>query len=183
MKYMFLVLLALQASPELMAQLDHRYFLKEDTVVLNESQYTWLLTGSSLYKNVKRDSAVQTVPQLLFSLASRKKIIFYDALTGQPVPAREIYTWQMPADTIKAIWAGENERFTVVQQTLNTPSFTSMRICQRLYLNTETGEMSATIQWAELLLNIYASEGSFIGVRPYFRIKYENEEAEHKTDH
>jgi hypothetical protein len=50
-------------------------------------------------------------------------------------------------------------------------------------MNTVTGEISATIKWAELLRNIYAAEGTFIGVRPYYRIKFENEDAEHRTDH
>ncbi|MBL0336763.1 MAG: hypothetical protein IPP73_16005 [Chitinophagaceae bacterium] len=183
MKYLFFFISGLSASLALVAQPDHRFFLKEDTIVLNAGQITWLLQFSPGNENNSKDSAGQTVPQLLFNLASQQKIVFYDAISGQPVPAGEIYTWQMPADTTETKLAGANKEFTLVRQKLNTGSFTSMRICQRLYLNTETGEISSTIKWVELLRNVYAVEGSFIGVRPYYRILYENEDAKNKVNH
>jgi len=178
MKYLFFLISGLSLTLALVAQPDHRYILKEDTIVLNAGQITWLLQFSPGIENNSKDSARQTVPQLLFNLASLQKIVFYDAISGQPVPAGEIYTWQMPADTTETMQSGANKHYTIVQQKLSTSSFTSMRICLGLYINTETGEISTKIKWAELLRNIYAAEGSFIGVRPYYRIKYENDDAE-----
>ncbi len=182
MKYLLCFLLGLSASPALFAQSGHRFLLKEDTVLLDEGQCNWLLPVSA-DNNGRIDSAGQTVSQLLFNLAGQQKIVFYDALSGQPVPAGEIYTWQMPADTTETMDAGGNKRISVIQQKISTGAFTSIRICRRLFMNTATGEISDSIKWAELIRNIYAVEGSFIGTRPFYRIMYENEDASDKNNH
>lgn len=146
--------------------------VRHDTTTLRAMECEWII--KSLIKNapsVTTDIG-KTIPQLILQTIEKGKLKAVDLLTGKAIPAKEIYTWHMPVDTIVQYDDAGNTKYMAVQQRRTADNITQIRIFQDWYFDVSSGKLDSRIKWIELLEEIHTSSGIFIGYMPFCRIYY-----------
>ena len=150
------------------------FLVRHDTTVLKVTECEWII--KSLAKNDPSLTASigKSVTQLIFIAIEKGKLKAFDPQTNKPIPGKEIETWNM--DSIE-IWqadstGGDNSKFVKVKQTLNTSSITQIRIYQDWYFDISRSKFQAEIKWIELVREVYASSGIFMGFTAFCKIYY-----------
>lgn len=151
----------------------NRMLVRHDTTLLKAAECEWIV--KSLTKN---DPAITSeigkpVPLIILQAIEKGKLKAFDLVTNKPIPAKEIFTWKMAADTISAYDDAGNVKYTVVKQRHSFDHLNRLRVFQDWYFDVLTGKFNSVIKWIELLEEIHSSSASiFIGYLPLCRIYY-----------
>ena len=146
--------------------------VRHDTTILKATECEWII--KSLAKN---DLSLTTeigksVPQIIFQAIAKGKVKAIDRETNKPIPAREIYTWQMASDTMAIYDDTGNMKIKVVQKQRDPDNVSRIRIFRDWYFDVASGKLLSMIKWIELLEEIQSPSGFFMGYLPLCRIYY-----------
>lgn len=147
--------------------------LHQDTVLLKATECNWIVSSLSKNDPVLKSETSKSVPLIILQAIEKGKLKAIDPFTNKIIPAKEIFTWQMPRDTMMAADADGNfTKLKVIQQRVNIDNITQLRVLQNWYLDVVTGKIQSEIKWIELILEVHNSMGIFIGLRPFCRVYY-----------
>jgi hypothetical protein len=153
-------------------------FLRHDTVMLSASECNWLIPPApSQTKSVNTIPVTQsnhqnTVSEWFLSSIKEGKLKAVDPLSDKFIPAKQIYAWGMPADTMTVYMNSEKASYKVVVKEIQPEKIDQIRIQQDWWLDASTGKIFSKINWIELMIEVYSSTGMYIGHRPFCRIYY-----------
>ena len=139
--------------------------IRHDTVLLKSTECNWLIPLHK--KDSSNNTSANTISGLILLTVKKGKLKAFDSYSGKQIPANQIYTWNMPADTV----AGAT-KYRIVQAKLDPASITLIRVQQDWLLNYSNGEIFSRIRWIELITQVYSSLGDLIGTKPFCRIYY-----------
>jgi len=125
-------------------------FIKHDTVIVN---------NISLSKTI-----IQAI--------KNGKIKAVDYNTNQPIPSKQILTWNMPVDTMAMNDKAGNTKYVAVRQHRNSNTMTRIKIFHDWYFDSSSGKLSSRVQRIELCEEIKNPSGEFIGYHPIVKIYY-----------
>jgi hypothetical protein len=148
--------------------------VRHDTTTLKAAECEWIIR--SLEKN---DPGLTTeigksVSLIILQAIEKGKLKAIDRETNKPIPGKEIFTWQMPVDTVPQFnVSGDLVKYMVIKTTRSSDDIRQVRVFQDWYFDISTGKLRAVIKWIELLEEIHTSySGLFIGYKPLCRIYY-----------
>lgn len=146
--------------------------IRHDTTLLKASECEWII--KSLTKNNAALTAEigKSVPAIILDAIKNGRLKATDYITNKPIPGREIYSWHMPADTIKMYDNNGNTKDTVIQHLRDAENILQIKIYCDWYFDIATGKFESEIKWIEPMEGIYTSFGAFIGEAVFCRIYY-----------
>ena len=147
--------------------------IRHDTMLLRASECEWIV--KSLAKNNPSLTAEigKSISFILLQAIEKGKLKAIDPITNKLIPAKEIFMWQMPRDSMMVFdSSGENTKVVVVQREISSDKITQIRIYQDWNFDLSTGKFECIIKWIELMEEIYTSSGLFLGMKPFCRIYY-----------
>ncbi len=147
--------------------------IRHDTVLLKSTECNWLIPLVHNKNDSSNSTSENTIGGLILQIVKKGKLKAFDFYSGKQIPANQIYTWNIPADTV----ADYNEntgatKYRIVQAKLDPASITLIRVQQDWRLNYSNGEIFSRIRWIELITQVYSSLGDLIGTKPFCRIYY-----------
>jgi hypothetical protein len=147
--------------------------VRHDTTLLKAEESEWIVR--SLIKN---DPALtsqigKSVSLIILQAIEKGKLKAIDPETNKPIPAKEIFTWKMTADTI-TIYNNEGNitKYQAVKRLLSSDYFKQLRIFQDWYFDVSNGKLHSEIKWIELMGDISTSQGVYLGKVAFCRIYY-----------
>ena len=147
--------------------------IRHDTTLLNADECEWVI--KSLIKNdpVLTSEIGKPVPLIILQAIEKGKLKAIDPETNKPIPAKEIFTWKMSADTIPVYDnEGNVTMYQAVKMLHSSDHFKQLRIYQDWYLNVATGKFHSLIKWIELMEDITSNQGIYLGKVALCRIYY-----------
>lgn len=150
------------------------FFICHDTVILQPSQGNWLIPAS-LKSGDEKTGSPNTLGRCLLRAVAEGKLKAIDNVTGEQIPAGQIYTWRMPSDTVAYYDNPDIVKVTsykVIQSVLSPEDIMRLRVQQDWYLDQQKGQIFSKVVWVDLMMQVYFPSGEFRGYRPYCRIFY-----------
>jgi hypothetical protein len=148
--------------------------VRHDTTTLKASECEWII--KSLVKNDPGLTAEigKSVSLVILQAIEKGKVKAIDRETNKLIPGKEIFTWQMPVDTVPQFnMNGDLVKYMVIKSTRSSDDIRQIRVYQDWYFDISTGKLRAIIKWIELLEEVHTSySGLFLGYRPFCRIFY-----------
>ena len=172
----YLLILLVLFSPVVFSQSNNvsAIFIRHDTIILKAGECQWIVKSPAGNDPSFTGGTGKTVPEILLQAIAEEKLSAFDKETHQQIPAKQIYTWRMPEDTVQLLNdEGANTKYIVVQQRHNPDDLDQLRICQDWWLDISTGRLQPVIKWIEIMKEIHSSySGTFIGHMTFCRIYY-----------
>ena len=151
----------------------NRMLVRHDTTLLKAAECEWIVKSLTKNNPAVNSEIGKQVPLIILQAIEKGKLKAFDLVTNKPIPATEIFTWKMPADTIPAYDDAGNVKYTVVQQRHSLDHLNRLRVFQDWYFDISTGKFNSVIKRIDLLEEIHSSSsGIFIGYLPLCRIYY-----------
>lgn len=148
-------------------------FVRQDTISLKASECAWIIKPLEKGNSISSSESGNSIPQLLLQAIEKEKLKAFDSWTDKPIPAKEIYTWQMRIDTIDVSGDSSNPKFDVVQQIRTADNIPQIRICQYWYFDIEGNKLFTRIKWIELMeFDRYSFNKEDRDIVPFCRIYY-----------
>jgi hypothetical protein len=154
-------------------------FLRHDTSILVASDCNWLIppvpaqTRSVNTIPITVVDHESTVSEWFLSAIKKGKLKAVDPFSEQPIPAKQINNWGMPADTMAVYDVNmEVAQYKVLSQELQPEKIDRIRIQQDWWLDRSTGKIFSRIGWIELLTEVNDPSGMYISHKPFCRIYY-----------
>ena len=154
-------------------------FLRHDTTLLLASECNWLMTPVPV--KGKSANAIPiavadhetTVSEWFLSSINKGRLKAFDPFSGDPIPSKRIYNWNMPADTI-AVFDEKDEisKYKVVNYEVKPEKINRIRVQKDWWLDKSTGKIFTRTRWIELLIEVQNSSGTYIAHKPFCRIYY-----------
>lgn len=147
--------------------------LRHDTTQLKALECEWVIKALIKIDPSLISEIGKSVPLIILQAIERGKLKATDPLTNKIIPAKEIFTWKMPRDTMMVADANGNyTKQEVIQRKINSDDITQLRIFQDWYFDIATGKIQSQIESIELLILVYTPAGHFIGNKAICRIHY-----------
>lgn len=169
-----LILLMAVTGITVSAQTNPAHFtVKHDTVILKSSLCEWMVKTL-----VKNDPSLtpyigKSVPELLLKAIEKGKIRAIDPETYKAIPAKQINTWRMTADTVmKYDESGNSSGYAVSQRLVNPAKITQIRLYHDVEMNIASGRFYSVVKYVDLMIEINDPSGTFIGYSTFCRIYY-----------
>lgn len=147
--------------------------VRHDTTLLNADECRWIV--KSLVKNDPSLTSEigKPVPLIILEAIEKGRLKAIDPETNKPIPAKEIFTWKMPADTVPIYDnGGDIKMYQAVKRLHSSDTFKQIRIFQDWYFDITTGKFYTQIRWIELMGDISTSMGLYLGKVALCRIYY-----------
>ena len=150
-----------------------KFFVRHDTSLLKASDCEWVIKSITKDEFAVKTEYGKSVSLLILQAIEKGKLIGFDPETTKQIPAKEIFTWQMAADTVSVFDAAGNSKYKVVQSRVNADDITQIRIFQDWYFNMSSGKIVSESRSIELLQEIRNNfTGIFIGNKAFCKIYY-----------
>ena len=146
--------------------------VRHDTSTLKADNCAWIIKSLAKNDPSLKPEIGKSLSQLILEAIEKGKIKAFDANTNAPIPAKKIFTWQMPADSMMTSDEKGNTKLVVVQHKLSSDKIDEIRIYNDLYLDVATGKLQSVIKWLELRAQIYSSLGDLLGHAAFCRVFY-----------
>ena len=89
--------------------------IRHDTTLLKAAECEWIIKWLVKNNPAGTSEIKKSVPQIIFREIEKGRVKAIDRETNKPIPAKEIYTWQMASDTIAIYDDAGNMKYNVVQ--------------------------------------------------------------------
>ena len=147
--------------------------VRHDTTILIAAECEWIIKSLTKNDPAFTPELGKPVSLIILQAIEKGKLKAIDRMTNKPIPGKEIYTWEMPVDTVAVYDDAGNSKYKIIQRLRSSDNIPRIRIYQDWYLNLATGKLQSEIKWIELLEEIHSSySGIFIGYKPLCRIFY-----------
>jgi len=146
--------------------------VRHDTTLLKADECEWIIKSLAKNDPLLTKEIGKTVPMIILQAIEKGMLIAIDQETNKPIPGKEIYTWQMPVDTVAVYDDAGNVKYAAMHQRIESSNIPLIRIYQDWYFEVSTGKFRIEIKWIELLQEIHGNSGIFIGYKPLCRIFY-----------
>jgi hypothetical protein len=124
-------------------------------------------------RDTVRMQADKMIAEAILQAIEQGKLKAVDCFTNESIPAGQVYSWRMSADTILRYDTGvDTAKMEIAQRYRSATAITHVKIQQDWYMDTASGKFNCRINWIELLEEISSFSGAFIGYRPFCRIYY-----------
>jgi hypothetical protein len=126
--------------------------VKEDRTTLKAEECKWVF--KSLIKNSSEEASekVKSIPEVFLQEIEAGKLIAFDSWTNEPIPAKEIYIWQMPIDTVAMPVSYDGvQTYKVVQNRRTGNDIRQIRIYQNWYFDVKKQSLFSIIKSIEFL--------------------------------
>lgn len=148
--------------------------MRQETITLKAADCAWLV--KSISKNSTSSSSGNSIPEFFLKAIEQGKLKAFDSWTDEPIPAKEIYTWRMPIDTLDASSDGVF-KYEVLQHKRTGDSIKQIRVCQDWYFDGKENKLFSIIKWIEFIEpdpnHIYRRKSDFeVDLIPFCRIYY-----------
>jgi Gliding motility associated protein GldN len=147
--------------------------VRHDTTLLKAEESEWIV--KSLIKN---DPALTSeigkpVTLIILEAIEKGKLKAIDPETNKLIPAKEIFTWKMSADTIPVYDnEGNITKYQTVRRLHSSDYLKQLRIFQDWYFDVSTGKLHCQIKWVELMEDLSTSQGIYLGRVALCRVYY-----------
>lgn len=141
--------------------------VRHDTTTLKAEECDWIIKPL-----LNTDETGKSVPFVILQAINKGKLQAVDPFTNKLIPAKEIFTWGMAADTVADIDEAKNIKYKIVQAKHNPDHIPLIRIYQDWYIDVSSGKFRSAIKLIELMEEVQSYSGMFIGYRPFCRIYY-----------
>lgn len=165
--------LLLLVSTVAISQSSSLVFVRHDTSLLKAADCEWIIRSLS-----KNDPALvaetgKSIPLIILQSIEKGKLMAFNGETNTAIPAKDIYTWQIGADTVSTYDNEGGLKYILVQRRVNATDINLIRISQDWYFDVATGKLQTEVKWIELLQEVRTQgSGILIGNRAYCRIYY-----------
>jgi hypothetical protein len=148
--------------------------IRHDTTLLKAAECKWIIKSLTKNDPALTSEIGTSIPQIILRAIAEGKLKAMDRVTNKPIPAKEIYKWRMPKDTVQQPDKEGNFTNHVVAQRLhNSDNITEIRIYNDWYANVSTGKLQSFIKAIELMEEVHSAvSGDFIGYTVLCRIYY-----------
>ena len=147
--------------------------LRHDTTQLKALECEWVIKALIKIDPSLISEIGKSVPLIILQAIERGKLKATDPLTNKIIPAKEIFTWKMPRDTMMVADANGNyTKQEVIQRKINSDDITQLRIFQDWYFDIKTAKIQSQIKWIDLLIDVHSSSGFLLGQKNLCRIFY-----------
>ena len=146
--------------------------VRHDTTLLKAAECEWIIKSLTKNDPALTSSIGKQVPLVILEAIKKGKLKAIDVLTDKHIPAKDIFTWNLPADTTASYDDAGKVRYFAVQRQHIPEKISQIRIFQDWYLDIATGKFRSEIKWIELLEEVYTSSGIFLGYSVLCRIYY-----------
>ena len=146
--------------------------IRHDTTLLKAEACEWIIKSLTKNDPALTSSIGKQVPLVILEAIKKGKLKAIDVLTDKHIPAKDIFTWNLPADTTASYDDAGKVRYFAVQRQHIPEKISQIRIFQDWYLDIATGKFRSEIKWIELLEEVYTSSGIFLGYSVLCRIYY-----------
>jgi hypothetical protein len=148
--------------------------VREDRTTLKAEECEWVF--NSLIKNSSEEASekVKSIPEVFLQAIESGKLKAFDSWTNEPIPAKEIYIWQMTIDTVAMPVSYDGvQTYKVVQNRRSGNDIRQIRIYQNWYFDIKKQKLFSIIKSIEFLepnpMSSYKEEEDVI---PFCRIYY-----------
>lgn len=148
-------------------------FVRHDTTTLKAAECEWIIKSLTINDPELTVEIGKSVPLVILQAIEKGRLTAIDPVTNKTIPAKEIYRWQIAADTVGASDAAGNMKYKIVKAERSSTNFSLIRIYQDWYFDIPTAKLRSVIRCIELLEEIHTNySGLFTGYRPFCRIYY-----------
>ncbi len=148
--------------------------VRHDTSLLKAAECEWIV--KSLIKNTSglTSEIGKPLPLIILESIEKGKLKAFDPETNKLIPAKEIFTWKVAADTVPEYDDNLNiSKYRVVKRLHNGNDFNQIRIYQDWYFDIMTGKFHSTIKCIELMQDISSPQtGMLMGQASFCKIYY-----------
>lgn len=147
--------------------------VRHDTTLLKAEDCEWIV--KSLIKNdpTLTSTIGKPVPLIILEAIEKSKLKAIDPETNEQIPAEDIFTWKVAADTIVVYdTTGEVNRYEVVKRSHADEDLKELRVFQDWYFDIATGKFRSEIKWIELMEDVSTNSGVYLGKIALCRIYY-----------
>lgn len=147
--------------------------IRHDTTLLRSDECEWIV--KSLIKNDPSLTAQlgKSIPLIILQAIQKGKLKAYDRETNQLIPGKEIFTWQMPSDTVSQFdKEGNMTKYIVMKQQISSDMFSQFKVYQDWHLDISTGKIECHVKWIELMQAVSFLDGTVRGYKAFCRIYY-----------
>ncbi|TRX03230.1 hypothetical protein [Flavobacterium gawalongense] len=148
--------------------------VRHDKTTLKAEECEWVI--KSLIKNRPELASEKgkSIPEVILQAIEDGKLKAFDSWTNKPIPAKEIYTWQMPIDTMSLPISDDGiMKYKIEQKSRSGDDIRQIRIYQDWYFDVKKQKLFSIIKSIEFLesnpLRRYNEESDVI---PFCRIYY-----------
>ncbi len=145
----------------------NKILIRHDTTVLKAEECEWLIK-----LDTKPDETSRSVPLIILETIKKGHLQALDPQTDFPIPSNEIFTWNMPVDTVAKLDDSGHQRFVVIKSELNPDNIPFIKIYSDWYLDVANGNFYSVIKWIELMREVRSHNGYFRGYIPFCRVYY-----------
>jgi hypothetical protein len=143
---------------------------RSDTTILNASECNWSISSE---KPTPDSNKKNNLGKIILDAVKENKLKALDSYNGKLIPASEIYTWKMGADTISYYDSKtETTKYKITKKYIDTSEITRIKIQQNWYLNKKNGKIFSQIKWIEPMRELYRSDGTMLGYVSICRVYY-----------
>lgn len=146
--------------------------VRHDKTTLKANECEWVI--KSLIKDSPELASEKgkSIPEIMLEAIEAGKLKAFDSWTNQPIPAKEIYTWQKTIDTV-AVYEEDILKYKVVQNRRTGDDIKQIRIYQDWYFDVKKQVLFAIIKSIEFLEpDRFGSYNGESDVVPFCRIDY-----------
>ena len=148
-------------------------FVRHDTTLLKADECEWVIKAQPGNDPSMTAFAGKTVAVVMLEAIEKGLLKAMDPIRDEAIPAKDIFTWKMPVDSmLKADPNGGEPKVIAVQRRLDPSTVTRIRIFQDWQFDAVTAKLKAEIRQVELVQDVYTSMGTFIGFRVFCRINF-----------
>ncbi|MFV5701742.1 hypothetical protein ACM55F_07695 [Flavobacterium sp. XS2P12] len=149
-------------------------FVRHDKTTLKAEECEWVI--KSLIKNSPELASEKgkSIPEVILQAIEAGKLKAFDSWTNKPIPAKDIYIWQMPIDTMSMPISDDGiSKYKIEQKSRSGDDIRQIRIYQDWYFDIKKQKLFSIIKSIEFLepdpLRNYNEESDVI---PFCRIYY-----------
>lgn len=148
--------------------------IRHDTSLLKAEECEWII--KSLIKNnpALTSEIGKLVPLIILEAIEKGKLKAFDPETNKPIPAKEIFTWKVAADTVPEYDDNLNiSKYRIVKRLFNGSEFNEIRVYQDWYFDITNGKFYTTLKCIELIQDISSPQTDMLmGQASFCKIYY-----------
>lgn len=151
----------------------NRILVRHDTTLLKASECEWIIKSLTKNNPALTSQIGKSISQIILEQIAKGKLKAIDIATNSIIPAKKIFTWNMPLDTVEVYSDSGSPYYKVVQSMRSPESVSSIKVYQDWFVDVANGKLLSQIKWIELLEEVRSkSTGISIGFSPLCRIYY-----------
>lgn len=147
--------------------------VRHDTTLLKASECEWIIKSLAKNNPGLTSEIGKPIPLILLQAIEKGKLKAIDPQTNKSIPAKQIRTWRIGADSMMVYDDEGKGKIKVIQHERSSDNVSLIRIYQDWFFDVALGKFKTEIKWIELVEEIHSpATGIFLGHTALCRIYY-----------